>query len=305
AQFVTDWKGRQYEHIEYTPYGELWIEETAPGIDKLPFRFTGKELDEETGLYYYGARYLDPKYSRWLSGDPALNDYIPQAPVNDEAKKHNENLPGMGGVFNIVNLHVYHYAGNNPVKYVDPDGRSDSNIWIEMKNAVVPAINFDFGVDYYNLSVQRYNEGNYIEGFLYSVDCLCEAAYDGLIVYTGLKAIGGFIKSAFTTGATGIGKALINLRNADKTVDHIFSKEHIEGGIMKLGSSREDILNKIINVISKVDSNKIIEGSNEIRTVINDSEATIRLFVENGSIINIDAFAGYSNRVFGNLIEGL
>ena len=122
AQFVTDWKGRQYEHIEYTPYGELWIEEVAAGLDKLPFRFTGKELDEETGLYYYGARYLDPKYSRWLSGDPALNDYIPQAPVNDEAKKHNENLPGMGGVFNTVNLHVYHYAGNNPIKYVDPDG---------------------------------------------------------------------------------------------------------------------------------------------------------------------------------------
>ncbi|WP_038175398.1 RHS repeat domain-containing protein, partial [Treponema pedis] len=68
AQFVTDWRGKQYEHIEYTPYGELWIEEVAAGLDKLPFRFTGKELDEETGLYYYGARYLDPKYSRWLSG---------------------------------------------------------------------------------------------------------------------------------------------------------------------------------------------------------------------------------------------
>ncbi|WP_038109203.1 RHS repeat domain-containing protein, partial [Treponema pedis] len=81
-----------FEHIKYIPYGELWtyksktamlflttynnflakqseglIEETASGIDKLPFRFTGKELDEETGLYYYDARYLDPKYSRWLS----------------------------------------------------------------------------------------------------------------------------------------------------------------------------------------------------------------------------------------------
>ena len=148
AQFVTDWKGRQYENIEYTPYGELWtyksktamlflttynnflakqpaglIEEVAAGLDKLPFRFTGKELDEETGLYYYGARYLDPKYSRWLSGDPALGEYIPKAPIDDEAKKHNENLPGMGGVFNTVNLHVYHYAGNNPVKYIDPDGR--------------------------------------------------------------------------------------------------------------------------------------------------------------------------------------
>ena len=123
AQFITNAKGEQYEHIEYTPYGELWIEETAPGIDKLPFRFTGKELDEETGLYYYGARYLDPKYSRWLSGDPALNDYIPKAPIDDEAKKHNENLPGMGGIYNTVNLHVYHYAGNNPIKYTDPDGK--------------------------------------------------------------------------------------------------------------------------------------------------------------------------------------
>ena len=42
------------------------------------------------GLYYYGARYLDAKYSRWLSEDSAVGEYIPVAPVNDEAKKHNE-----------------------------------------------------------------------------------------------------------------------------------------------------------------------------------------------------------------------
>ena len=37
-----------------------------------------KELDEKTGLYYYGARYLDPRYSRWISTDPALGEYIPK-----------------------------------------------------------------------------------------------------------------------------------------------------------------------------------------------------------------------------------
>jgi RHS repeat-associated protein len=84
---------------------------------------TGKELDNETGLYYYGARYMDPKISRWLSGDPALGEYVPSAPVSGEARKRDGSLPGMGGVFNCVNLHVYHYAGNNPVKYTDPDGK--------------------------------------------------------------------------------------------------------------------------------------------------------------------------------------
>ena len=75
----TDYRGEEYERIEYTPYGELWIEKVKSGVDRMPFRFTGKELDEETGLYYYGARYLDPKTSRWLSADPAMGEYIPRA----------------------------------------------------------------------------------------------------------------------------------------------------------------------------------------------------------------------------------
>jgi RHS repeat-associated protein len=123
AQLVTDYRGEVYEHIEYTPYGELWVEH-APNVEATPFRFTGKERDSETGLYYYGARYLNPQTSMWLSTDPAMGEYIPQAPLNDEARKYNGNLPGMGGIFNTVNLHTYHYAGNNPVKYIDPDGRS-------------------------------------------------------------------------------------------------------------------------------------------------------------------------------------
>ena len=59
-----------------------------------------------------------------------MSDYIPLAPVNDETRKHNQSLPGMGGVFNVVNFQLYHYAGNNPVKYTDPDGREtyDSEI---------------------------------------------------------------------------------------------------------------------------------------------------------------------------------
>jgi RHS repeat-associated protein len=122
AQMVTKYDGEIYEQLEYTPYGELWVEH-VPVIETTPFRFTGKERDGETGLYYFGARYLNPQTGMWLSADPAMGEYIPQAPINDEAKQHNKELPGMGGVFNYVNLHVYHYAGNNPVKLIDPDGK--------------------------------------------------------------------------------------------------------------------------------------------------------------------------------------
>jgi YD repeat protein len=75
----------------------------------------------------------------------ALNDYIPIAPTNDEAKKHNENVPGMGEVFNVVNLHLYHYAGNNPMKYVDPDGRADHIYHLDDEGNVTKSIENDWG----------------------------------------------------------------------------------------------------------------------------------------------------------------
>jgi len=122
AQLISDFEGREYERIEYTPYGEIWIERTCGGFKSLPFRFTGKELDPETGFYYFGARYLNPKTSIWISADPALDSYLPSAPSDNAARRANRNLPGQGGIFNPINLNLYHYAGNNPVRYVDPDG---------------------------------------------------------------------------------------------------------------------------------------------------------------------------------------
>ncbi len=93
AQLVTDYEGQKYEHMEYTPYGELWVEEVSEPVSKTPFRFTGKEMDEETGLYYYGARYMNPRTSLWISVDPAMDG-----------------------------MNWYGYCAWNPVKYTDPTG---------------------------------------------------------------------------------------------------------------------------------------------------------------------------------------
>ena len=122
ATMISDWEGKEYQRIEYTPYGETWVEKTNnSGSEFLPYKFTGKEVDQETGLYYYGARYLDPKYSMWISTDPALGEYIPE--MGKGNAKDSGSLPGMGGIFNHINGNLYAYVGNNPVRFVDPDGR--------------------------------------------------------------------------------------------------------------------------------------------------------------------------------------
>ncbi|MBR4791069.1 MAG: hypothetical protein IK024_09290, partial [Treponema sp.] len=144
AQLVTDHNGDEYQRLEYTPYGETWVDIKRVAVEQVPmnFMFSAKELDKETGFYYYGARYLDPKYSRWISCDPAMNtgEYFPVAPTSDEARQHNGNLPGMGGIFNHINANLYHYAGNNPVKYSDPDGRCPFLVVTAFAGAAIGAI---------------------------------------------------------------------------------------------------------------------------------------------------------------------
>jgi RHS repeat-associated protein len=79
--------------------------------EKSPYLFTSKELDEETGLYYFGARYYDPRTSVWQSADPILDQYL-------------DGKRGMGGVFTSMNLGLYSYVHLNPLAFLDPDGNA-------------------------------------------------------------------------------------------------------------------------------------------------------------------------------------
>ena len=69
--FVTDATGEVYQHLEYFPFGETWVDEVSDDT-RVPYRFTGQEFDPETRLYYYGARYYDPRTSAWESPIPRL-----------------------------------------------------------------------------------------------------------------------------------------------------------------------------------------------------------------------------------------
>ena len=119
SNVITDYEGDVYEHMEYTPYGEKWIldQNDSSKYDMIPYRFTGKEWDEETGLYYMSARYQNPETSRWVSADPTLWSLSNPMELNDD----NKYVIRFG--FNIIeSINSYSYVGHNPMKYNDPTG---------------------------------------------------------------------------------------------------------------------------------------------------------------------------------------
>ena len=96
SSYITNLDGEVVQHIEYVPFGEVFVEERN-NIWNTPYLFNAKEFDEETGLYYYGARYYEPRLSLWMSVDPLQEKY--------------------------PNISTYCYAANNPIKFIDSDGR--------------------------------------------------------------------------------------------------------------------------------------------------------------------------------------
>ena len=74
TSYITDDHANITQYDAYLPYGELLVDEHSSSED-LPYKFNGKQFDEETGLYYYGARYLNPMASVWYGVDRFTEKY--------------------------------------------------------------------------------------------------------------------------------------------------------------------------------------------------------------------------------------
>ncbi|MFR1517687.1 MAG: polymorphic toxin type 35 domain-containing protein [Clostridia bacterium] len=83
---------------------------------------------------------------------------------------------------------------------------------------------------------------------------------------------------------------------------HIFSRQHIADGIMRLGSSQRDIFNKIFNVLSSK-IQYVVNGSNQTHTTIKGIKVTIRFYFMDGQIKSLDAFIGWAGRIIGKLLK--
>ena len=95
TSYITDDHANITQYDAYLPYGELLVDEHSSS-EELPYKFNGKQFDDETGLYYYGARYMNPMASIWYGVDPLAEKYV-----------------ATGG---------YVYTLDNPVRLIDPNG---------------------------------------------------------------------------------------------------------------------------------------------------------------------------------------
>ena len=101
TSYITDDHANITQYDAYLPYGELLVDEHSSSED-LPYKFNGKQFDEETGLYYYGARYLNPMTSLWYGVDPLAEKY--------------------------QFLGSYVYCSANPIKIIDVDGNDEFHV---------------------------------------------------------------------------------------------------------------------------------------------------------------------------------
>ncbi len=137
ASYITNLDGEVVQHIEYVPFGEVFLEERN-NTWNTPFLFNGKELDEETGLYYYGARYYNPKSSQFISTDRYTEKYPDASPyqycLNNPVNALEINGDSILSVFDRDANKLYvvdydHYEKGLPTFYATPDNYETGGIY--------------------------------------------------------------------------------------------------------------------------------------------------------------------------------
>jgi RHS repeat-associated protein len=102
SSWITYSDGSVTQHMQNLPFGKPFIDQRATSYD-IRYKFTGKEMDTETGYQYFGARYYNSDISVWLSVDPMSDEYLSTSP--------------------------YMYVLGNPIIFIDPNGMNHGDYY--------------------------------------------------------------------------------------------------------------------------------------------------------------------------------
>jgi RHS repeat-associated protein len=164
---------------DFTPFGEEIVPQVPPPYKRL---FTGHERDAETGQDYFGARYFRADIGRFTTVDPELN-------VN-------------AALLDPQRWNRYAYVRNNPLRYIDPDGRDIWDLLAGMGNAIKS--NFTFGVGRETGGNSDFRVGQFA-GDLISIPVgLAETVTGGGVGLAGLAAEGPSFGTSTVVVAGGV-----------------------------------------------------------------------------------------------------
>jgi RHS repeat-associated protein len=178
--------GSVIESTDYYPYGTIRVDELTAGSLEEQKKFTGHEYDEETGLTYMNARYYSGEMGRFVSQDPEVLD------MNIESKYGRLMLrdPQL--------QNSYAYARSNPVRLIDPDGRSVWDVVVGLVNAW--GSNNTLGLGRVNSSDYSGNQDHYQAGqALGDLAGLAQSAFE---LVAGTTITGGGAVVAVGSGGT-------------------------------------------------------------------------------------------------------
>ncbi len=211
---VHNQNGRCIQTNQYYPFGKVWDDYIWNGSTQ-PFRFGGKELDKMHGLEWYdfGARMYDPGIGRFTSMDPKADLKPWQSP--------------------------YLYGRNNPLRYVDPDGKEERDkIMGALIGTATDIIPFSTAARswYTPTDAADYNAALQFtdNAFIAIGESMTDAGKGGAAVGTAVAATGGMLVVGSGGSAVIVGGAAVA---AGATLTGISSISGAAGTFMKMNAT--------------------------------------------------------------------
>ena len=193
------------------------------------WKFTGHELDRETGLYYAGARYYDPKISIWLSVDPLAEKY--------------------------PNWNPYNYVMQNPINLIDPTGMCPDETENPKKNIFI-VLDYDGGnpgdesrenIEFKNMEENNWH-GIYAKNLQDASSQLSNYLGDNKADNILLKSHGGTTKSGES--------AFCSDNNSNGLIYSSDMKNYSDGNCSSLSQNTINDIDALVNIVNSINDGK-------------------------------------------------
>jgi RHS repeat-associated protein len=222
---------------DYTPFGVQMKNSFAETSDQR-YKYNGKELDRMLGLdlYDYGARFYDARIARWQTIDPLCEKYYSISP--------------------------YAYCANNPILFIDPDGRAINLLGMAIGGLIGGAINS--GIELVSQLSQN--------GTVTSSRAIGRAAVQGAIVgATAVATCGASL--ATTVCASGVANAVGGTANRaiqgeSTTISDIITDVTIGSVSGVLGAAAGDVTKKGLDAATPAVKGRIGETTTRVKYAI-------------------------------------